>query len=322
MPTRTVRGMPRLSGDEPRISRLAERKALRERFWTAAPEMPTRLRDKPVREKKLTRPSNDHERVEEAEHLPALPAPPTSAEPEELPKSYGETRVVVMAVNPYLVHVYWELDPKEAPRKASPAVGRLRFCDTTRGESPSSFDVNVDLAAGNWYVQLWSPERRYSVELGVNREGGKFVPLARSNIVETPRAWPMAEVEERFARMEQTPEARDGASGMGGSGAWSLSAASSDRETTPPEPSRPTPTEAAGPVDAAEVLRRKMNELYALRWREQPVPEAESAAPAALQTLPSRPDQPRDLTTLAEYQFSPGFSSSLLDRERSKKRTG
>ena len=274
--------------------------------------MPTRLQDKPVREKKLARPPNNHTRAEEAERL--FPVPPTSAQPEELPKSYGETRVVAMAVNPYLVHIYWELDPKQAPRKASrAAVGCLRFSDTTRGESPSSFDVNVDLAAGNWYVQLWSPERRYWVELGVNREGGKFVPLARSNVVETPRAWPIAEVEERFARMEQAPEARLGASGMNGSGAWSVSAAS---------PDRPTPAEAASPIDAAEVLRRKMNELYALRRREQPVPEADSAAPAALQTLPSRPDQPRDLTSLAEHQFSPGFSSSVLNRERSKKRTG
>lgn len=312
MPTRTVTGMPRLSGDEPQISRLAEPKALRERFRTAAPEMPIRLQDQPVREKKLARPPNNHKRVEEAERL--LPVPPTSAQPEELPKSYGETRVVAMAVNPYLVHIYWELDPKEAPRKASlAAVGCLRFSDTTRGESPSSFDVNVDLAAGNWYVQLWSPERRYWVELGVNREGGKFVPLARSNIVETPRAWPMAEVEERFARMEPTPEARVGASGMNGSGAWSVSAAS---------PDRPTPAAAASPIDAAEVLRRKMNELYALRRWEQPGSDAESAAPAALQTLFSRPDQPKDLTSLAEHQFSPGFSSSVLNRERSKKRPG
>ena len=312
MPTRTVTGMPRLSGDEPRISRLAERKALRERFRTAAPEMPTRLQDKPVREKKLARPPNGHKRVEEAEH--PLAVPPTSAQPEELPKSYGETRVVAMAVNPYLVHIYWELDPKEVLRKASPAaVGCLRFSDTTRGESPSSFDVSVDLAAGNWYVQLWSPERRYWVELGVNREGGRFVPLARSNVVETPRAWPMAEVEERFARMEQTPKARLGASGMNGSGAWSVSAAS---------PDRPTPAEAASPIDAAEVLRRKMNELYALRRPQQPVPDAQSAAPGALQTLFSHPDQPKDLTSLAEHQFSPGFSSSVLNKERSKKRTG
>ena len=304
--------MPRLSGDEPQISRLAERKALRERFRTAAPEMPTRLQDKPVREKKLARPPNNHKRVEEAEHLLAVPR--TSVQPEELPKSYGETRVVAMAVNPYLVHIYWELDPKEALRKASrTALGRLRFSDTTRGQAPSSFDVNVDLAAGNWYVQLWSPERRYWVELGMNREGGRFVPLARSNVVETPRAWPMAEVEERFARMEQTPKARLGASGMNGSGAWSVSAAS---------PDRPTPAEAASLIDAAEVLRRKMNELYALRRPQQPVPDAQSAAPAALQTLFSRPDQPKDLTSLAEHQFSPGFSSSVLNKERSKKRTG
>jgi hypothetical protein len=315
MPTRTVTGMPRPSLDEPRISRLAERKALRERFWAAAPEMPTQLRDKPVREKKLARPPNNHKPVEEAERLPALPVPPASALPEELPKSYGETRVVAMAVNPYLVHIYWDLDPKEALlRKAlRAAVGCLRFSDTTRGQSPSSFDVNVDLAAGNWYVQLWSPERRYWVELGVNRPGGKFVPLARSNVVETPRAWPMAEVKERFARIEQTPEARLGASGRNGSGAWSVSAAS---------PDRPTPAEAASPIDAAEVLRRKMNELYALRRQEQPVPDAVAAADAALQTLPSRPDQPRDLTSLAEHQFSPGFSSSRLNRERAKKRTG
>src|SRR5207245_2462389 len=57
-----------------------------------------------------------------------------------------------------------------------------------------------DLHAKNWYVHLWSPGKTYSAELGVNSADREFAPLACSNTIQTPRAWPIAEIEnaERF----------------------------------------------------------------------------------------------------------------------------
>ncbi len=350
MPARIVTEMSGLSGDEPLFSRFAERKALLATLRMAAQEMPGTKPDKPVRAKKPSRPILSSDRG-------------------DLPESYGETRVVAMPVNPYLVHIYWELDSKSASRKTSQAApGCLRFSDTTRGESPSSFDVKVDLAARSWYVHLWSPERRYSVELGVNRQG-EFVPLGRSNVVETPRAWPMAEVEEHFARVEAPPplvkpqaapvleavrplpaaatpapippDPATPALGFTPPGAFWGESAFPHRKPEPPggttvaEPTQSVVSLPTGPIDAAEVLRRRLIELYALRWQERPAPTAGPGAGSLARPtsgsaseladlealLPPRPQDPADLTGLAEHRFSPGFSSSLPERKGSRKPT-
>ncbi len=113
-----------------------------------------------------------------------------------LPEPRGEPRVVLMVVNPYLVHAYWDCDPA-APR---PQGGRavLRFHDATGDLPPAHFDVDVDLRTRSWYLHLWSPARSYYADLGWAAEDGGFLRIARSNRVETPRAWPVAELEPRF----------------------------------------------------------------------------------------------------------------------------
>lgn len=375
--------------------------------------MRKKLRQKRARGRRHARRFNEYERVEAAKYRPAVPASPASVEQGELPESYGQTKVVAMPVNPYLVHVYWDLDPKLAsPDTPTAGAGCLRFSDTTTGEPPGSFDVKVDLAARNWYVHLWSPERRYVVQLGLSAEGGAFVPLARSNVVETPRAWPVADVEEQFVRVGEgqqplkivpppppalasvpaitaltppggltwiRPPASEASAPPAATGQPKpiAPAASVPRAATaseppavsrpaadarpaptsekgvgtpsprspaaaiPPTSERPTASAAAGPVSAAAVLFQRLTELYALRWREQPVRHV-TAAPsvtpdtfltldravtadrrAAIEALlPVRPEAVGDLTALAERQFSPGFSSSLLALQGSRQRAG
>src|SRR5690242_2588990 len=66
--------------------------------------------------------------------------PPSLPEGGELPESYGRTKVVAMAVNPYLIHVYWDL---AATQRDSPEQASLRFRETRSG---NAFEVNVDLS--------------------------------------------------------------------------------------------------------------------------------------------------------------------------------
>src|SRR5215469_3566121 len=133
-------------------------------------------------------------RTQESPVPPPASSAPAWNEAGELPELKDRTRVVLMAVSPYLVHAYWDLDSK-TPADSPGAC--LRFHDTTAGQPPRSFDIPINLATKSWYVHLWGPARRYTLELGLNREEG-FVSLARSNSLETPRAWPVAEVAERF----------------------------------------------------------------------------------------------------------------------------
>src|SRR5512136_3088619 len=78
------------------------------------------------------------------------------SEDAELPETYGETKIILVPVHPFLLHVYWDLSPdhlkqilsgqrRRHRRKEPRAV--LRFYDvagsgSTEGDS-SSFDVDV-----------------------------------------------------------------------------------------------------------------------------------------------------------------------------------
>jgi hypothetical protein len=314
----------------------------------------------------------------------------------ELPESYGEWRVTLLAVNSYLVYVYWDFQAAALPDPVPPAT--LRFHDVTDGSVGDCFEVPVDLAARNWYVPLWSPARSYYVELGWNDEG-EFRPLVKSNTVETPRAWPVTAVEPHLigitaALPRPVPESPDTAdpftsSAEGNSqetlasprldaafvlrrkleeiyvahGAFSLPVPIEESHLPPvitAEPTMPPPagtpetsaeeTKEAGaplaveprpavPVDAAETLRRRLEEIYELQGVQagpmaaletsadgpaeirKPKLEgvcvaAEVATPVSLAAAPSvlAPVEPRtagDLTAQAEERFSPGHSSTF-----------
>ncbi|MBZ5579783.1 MAG: DUF4912 domain-containing protein [Acidobacteriia bacterium] len=294
----------------------------------------------------------------EQEKTPPHAAPPQNQAPEngDLPESYGHNRVVLMVVSPYLVHAYWDLDGK-ASASAPGTSACLRFHDTTAEQPPSSFDVPVNLPAKNWYVHLWGPARQYHAELGLNQDGA-FAPLARSNSVETPRAWPVAEVQERFLRVgESVPPIEVALAPLRSSTPWPASSAPAAASAATPAtlplshaipvqavtaietnfaaplpdipmdalsiPAEPVPPVPSIPrlVDAAEVLRQRLTELYAFRWWRQR-PAGAPAPTAADLALPLRPDAPGDLTGLADSQFTPGFSSSLLGLAASKTSAG
>lgn len=240
----------------------------------------------------------DHERIEESKFHTGGVAEPLLLETGELPDLGEDTRVVLMAVDPYLVHAYWNVAPgkieaarallADAEREAKPV---LRFHDMTGIEL--SFDVEIDLRAGNWYVRLWSPEKRYCVDLGLLGKDGRFSALARSNVVQTPPAWPQVKAEEAALLVEP---------------------ASPRNETASPAPAAEAPAAASEisaprPAGAGAVLSERLAEMAALRG--QPLPEPREPA------LPRRPapagEEPcSDLTEMSERKFSAGTSSGLL----------
>lgn len=118
----------------------------------------------------------------------------------ELPDTYGRSRVVVLAIDPHHVHAYWEVTPADARAARAKVNDRslealtwvLRFYDVTRATADISsahgqFDVEVDPASRNWYIELWSPDKTYLVELGV-RLSSEFIAVCRANPVIVPPA--------------------------------------------------------------------------------------------------------------------------------------
>jgi len=222
-----------------------------------------------------------------------LPGWAVKPEEQKLPGTYGKTRAVLLVVGPNLVHAYWEVLPatlRRAKRKlGGPGQPVLRF-----HEVGGSFDVDVNLGFRNWFVPLWSAGKSYHAVLGLRGGDGGFVQLARSNVVHTPRALPVAEVGERFMRVA-APRRR------------------APSAEAPPSPSA-SPQAAASapePVDSTEVLGRKLAEFHALR-ESRPEPSKSEEAPFRAPGGPSREERYSDLTELAENQQTMGRSSALL----------
>ena len=98
-------------------------------------------------------------------------------------------RLVLLPVDPYLLYAYWELSAGLPPATGARPILRLHESPITSDSSRSS-DIDIDLAAGNSYVHLWTPGRRYLAELGLRRPDGTLLILARSNSITTPLACP------------------------------------------------------------------------------------------------------------------------------------
>ena len=269
------------------------------------------------------------------------PSRPTALpEDEPLPEYQGPARVTLLVIDPYLVHAYWEADSAKAERAV------LRVYDAAN-EAANHFDVPVSLPARNWYIHLWTPERSYYAELGAMDESGCFHLLARSNTVETPRAWPVT-VPEAGPADSREVEHYDAVPAAAESAAPETQLEPEPEPPQPeprfealqtePRPEAPLPLVAARqtappaeapseepmpqagrpvlhvvkPVDAARVLRERLEEIYASRqWTARPreTTKAHLAEKPAVPSPAARPRKPTDLTDLAEEQFSPGVSS-------------
>ncbi len=259
----------------------------------------------------------EHERLAEAKYYP--PAPPAAPGWGEgdLPELHGQARLVLLAVDPSLIHAYWELPPaalSHARNEAGASVRSvLRLCAESRW-----FDVEVDLQSRNWYVPLWSADQSCFADLGLRGHNGTFVRLARSNLVHTPRRMPVVEPGEPLAPAaaptpHSTPARPPG-----------------DQPLPAPAQPQPEPQLASGPpkvvspqpeipplypAGAEAILKKKLEELHALRDSQQepsrPVPLDSRHAAAR------RPEEPGlDMTESAENRLTPGLSSGLLQKRR------
>lgn len=269
---------------------------------------------------------------------------------DELPDSYGHPRVTLMVVDPYLIYAYWDVDVATLPPGTKSAV--LRF----HAEAERGFEEDVDLRARNWYVHVRTPAQSYYAELGVKTAAGEFIPVAASNEVRTPRAWPVTgslgeagplrneDVRNGGPLQDSAEVAALAPAVPSAPGSMQNAVFLAAAPSPPPVPS--APKQAPAPlhvayaprrVDAVQVLEQKLAEIYALRpWRSPAAAPFEVTMPAAAQSsgattaqlssaepaspAPAPLQQPRDRldpTEIAEHAFSPGLPSSSYDRSHS-----
>jgi hypothetical protein len=150
--------------------------------------------------------------------LPVAPAAP-SAEPTDLeapyvdlgmriPESYGRDVIRALVQDPFHLMVYWELRPSSlgalgglfpnAPADAFHPSMRL-----TDLEAGFEAYVAIPLTGKYWFGTM--PGRTYRVDVGGRSAEHGFVPVVRSNTVETPRGTVAAKVDDDPRYQVETP---------------------------------------------------------------------------------------------------------------------
>jgi hypothetical protein len=243
---------------------------------------------------------------------------------ENLPESYATTRLVLLPIDPYTLHAFWDLTRDDQGRRRKPlgegslpSRAVLRVYDVTGvmfdgSNAHGSFDVDIDIAAGRWYIPLSSPEKSYLAELGYRTEDGQFLPLVRSETVHAPRARPASGTDEQYLMVTagedlpfkvtehaSLPEDRISRTKRESSAIRNPDL-EGDRENPPPiETKRATTAE-----DPLETLRKKLAGLYGLGTEGPSYP-----SPVRSENLRIEDQENSDLTALSERGFSLGISS-------------
>lgn len=130
----------------------------------------------------------------------------------EIPREYGENRIVLLVRDPEWVYAYWEVTPDalgEANRRAGDREAHLtlRVYDVTEAKDLTYFwDIEIYQRIGNWYIEVGRPERTYLADIGMKSRAGTFATIARSNAGHTPPNAPSPRFDEEWWTVEWDQE--------------------------------------------------------------------------------------------------------------------
>jgi hypothetical protein len=116
----------------------------------------------------------------------------------ELPSTYNDNRLVLLARDPYWLYAYWDFSVEQISATLTRLGAQdtrpiLRVFDVTYIDFDgtnawSGVDIEITPFATNWYIPVPQPDAAYCVEVGYRAPDGRFAALGRSNVVTTPRA--------------------------------------------------------------------------------------------------------------------------------------
>lgn len=117
-----------------------------------------------------------------------------------LPKTYSKDTMTGLAVNPNWVYFYWDFSPATLAilKDNAPIVMRVHdvtYIQFNGTNSNRTFEMDLDPETKKYYTFVPQPSADYIAEIGY-KQGSRFVPLLRSNLVSTPPSSP------RIAQME------------------------------------------------------------------------------------------------------------------------
>ncbi len=193
------KALARIAKDQGIIGWHAMRKDQLIRALTAAPPGARKNKAKEI-EKSASRPAPAAATSRKPTIVPPRPLAPLPRSSKALDHGCAKDRIIVMIRDPYWLHAYWELSRSTLGR-AQAALGQewhtakpiLRLLDVSSEDTTSSSerhirDIEIHGGVNNWYIDVNNPPRSFRVDVGYLSKRGKFFVLARSNVVNTPRA--------------------------------------------------------------------------------------------------------------------------------------
>jgi hypothetical protein len=113
--------------------------------------------------------------------------------------SSGRDRIVLLVRDSYWLQASWEINRQSVERiraamaelwhTARPTLRLIEVDDgvTTSTAERVAREVPVHGGVNNWYIDVQDPPKSYRVDIGYKSDNGRFIALARSNSVTTPR---------------------------------------------------------------------------------------------------------------------------------------
>jgi hypothetical protein len=133
-----------------------------------------------------------------------------------LPKTYGETKIVILPRDPIWFYAYWEIAPEKfnelrnrlGDQKFNASRWTLRVYDVTGTKFDGTnahryFDISVNPSTDNWYVNVGEVNRSWCVDLGLLTPEGEFITVVRSNVLAMPRQGVSPITDEQWAILQQ-----------------------------------------------------------------------------------------------------------------------
>lgn len=179
---------------------------------TAARSVASKLKRVPVT--KRSAPVLSKKKIPQA--LPVAWVPPPKVEisqrqetPRELPDNYGDNQIYLLVRDPYWIYSYWEIQEDHQQHHLAKLGGSwenvvtvLRIYDTSESKKTPSFsDMVLQNMVRSWYINT-EPNHSYYVEIGLLHRDGRFICLARSNHVTTPRSGMSEIVDEQWMSVD------------------------------------------------------------------------------------------------------------------------
>lgn len=103
----------------------------------------------------------------------------------ELPRSYGQPVLFVIARDPRTLFAYWDID-WQAVFQSEPPADKTVHLRLLNGDNVEEKTVRVEPFAGHAYIDVEESGTTYMAELGYFQPAGVWKAVARSGVIATP----------------------------------------------------------------------------------------------------------------------------------------